>query len=47
VGKRALQITRALEVGRVMNDGVDEEEAQAARLNGWIIWEVEEWVAPD
>jgi hypothetical protein len=29
-----------------MDDGVDEEEARAARLDGWIIWEAEDWVAP-
>ena len=28
-----------------MHDGIDEEEARAARLDGWIIWEAEEWVA--
>jgi hypothetical protein len=25
-----------------MDDGEDEEEARAARLDGWIIWEAEE-----
>ena len=33
-------------VGRVMDDGIDEEEVRAARLDGRIIWEAEEWVAP-
>jgi hypothetical protein len=33
-------------VGRVMDDGVDEEVARAARLDGWIIWEAEDCVAP-
>jgi hypothetical protein len=33
-------------VGRVMEDGVDEEEARAGRLDRWIPWETEEWVVP-
>jgi hypothetical protein len=27
-----------------MEDGVDEEEARAGRLDQWIPWETEEWV---
>jgi hypothetical protein len=34
-------------VGRVMDDGADEEETRAARLDGWIILEAKNWVAPD
>jgi hypothetical protein len=37
------QLLRFLElsgVGEVMEDGRDVEEAQAARLDEWILWEV-------
>jgi len=33
-------------VGRVMEDGTDEEEARAARMDEWVVWEGEggrEW----
>jgi hypothetical protein len=33
-------------VGRVMEDGVDEEEARAGRPDRWISWETEKWVVP-
>jgi hypothetical protein len=47
VGKKAPQIPRTLGVGRVMEDGVDEEEeARAGRLDRWIPWETKEWVVP-
>jgi hypothetical protein len=29
-----------------MDDGVDEEEARAARMDGWIVWEAGEGGAP-
>jgi len=29
-------------VGRFVEGGVDEEEAHAARMDEWIVWEVEE-----
>jgi hypothetical protein len=29
-------------VGRVMDDGEDEEETRAAKMDGWIIWENKE-----
>jgi len=29
-------------VGRVMANGVDENEARAERMDGWIVWEEEE-----
>jgi hypothetical protein len=31
---------------RVMNNREDEEEARAARLDGWIIWEAEKREPP-
>jgi hypothetical protein len=44
--KRLLKFLELSGVGRVMDDGVDEEEARAGRLDRWIPWETEEWVAP-
>jgi hypothetical protein len=29
-----------------MDDGFDEEETRAARMDGWIVWEAEEERAP-
>ena len=29
-----------------MEDGTDEEDIRAARLDGWVIWETEECVVP-
>ena len=29
-----------------MEDEIDEEESRAARLDGWVIWETDEWVVP-
>jgi len=43
VGEEAAQILRTLGVGRVMDDGLDEDETRATRLDGWIIWETNEW----
>jgi hypothetical protein len=43
VGEKASQIPRAFGGG---DDGVDEEEAGGTRLDGWIIWKAEVWVAP-
>jgi len=46
-GRRLLRFLELSEVGRVMDDGRDEEEARATRLGNWVIfWEAEEWVAP-
>jgi hypothetical protein len=42
------RLLRSLElsgVGRVMDDGVDEEEARAGKMDRWIPWETE-WVVP-
>ena len=36
------QVPRTLGRRRVVEDGTDEEEARAARLDGWIVWEAEE-----
>jgi hypothetical protein len=33
-------------VGKVMDDGADEEETRAARMDGWIVWEAGEGGAP-
>jgi hypothetical protein len=44
--KRLLRFLELSGVGRVMEDGVDEEEVRAGRLGHWISWEVEEWVVP-
>jgi hypothetical protein len=32
-------------VGRVMENRVDEEETRAAKMDGWIIWDVKEGMA--
>jgi len=32
-------------VGRAVGDGLDEDQAQAEWLDGWIAWEAEERVA--
>jgi len=29
-------------VGRIMGSGEDEDEARAARMDGWVAWEHEE-----
>jgi len=29
-------------MGRLMADGVDEDEARAQRMDGWIVWEAKE-----
>ena len=42
-------LLRSLElsgVGRVMDGETDAEETRAARLDRWIIWEMDEWVMP-
>jgi hypothetical protein len=44
--RRLLRFLERSVVGRGMGDGVDEEGARAARLDGWIIWGAEDWVAP-
>jgi hypothetical protein len=44
--RRLLRFLELSGVGRVMDDGADEEETRATRLDGWIPWRVEEWVAP-
>jgi hypothetical protein len=41
--KRLLRFLELSGVGRVMDDGVDEEGAGAGRLDRWILWETEEW----
>jgi hypothetical protein len=37
--KRPLHFLELLGVGRVMDNGEDEGEVWAARLDGWIVWE--------
>jgi hypothetical protein len=44
--KRLLKFLELSGVGRVMDDGVDEGEARAGRLDGWIPWETQERVVP-
>jgi hypothetical protein len=44
--KRLLGFLELSGVGRVMEDGIDEEEARAGRMDRWIPWETEEWVVP-
>jgi hypothetical protein len=44
--RRLLTFLELSGVGRVMEDGVDEEETWAGRLDGWIPWETEDWVVP-
>ena len=34
-------------VGRIVEDGADEEERRATRLDGWVAWGAEERVAED
>jgi hypothetical protein len=46
VGTETPQVFRISGVGRVMEDGVGEEEARAGRLDRWIPWETKEWVVP-
>jgi hypothetical protein len=29
-------------VGRLVEGGTDEEEAHAAKMDGWIVWEAED-----
>ena len=45
-----LRLLRFLElpgVGRIVEDGTDEDERRANPLGGWIAWEAEERVAED
>jgi len=42
--RRLLRFLELPGVGRVVEDGTDVEEARAARLDGWIVWEAEERV---
>jgi hypothetical protein len=46
MGKELLGFLELSGVGRVMDDGVDEEEARAGRLDRWIPLQTEEWVVP-
>ena len=44
-----MKLLRFLEisgVGKAMVNGIDEGEAQATRLDGWVIREAEGWVVP-
>jgi len=44
------QLVRFLElsgVGRAMADGMDEDEARARRMDGWIVWETVERAVED
>jgi hypothetical protein len=45
-GKRLLRFLELSGVRRMMDDGFDEEETRAVRMDGWIVWEAEEERAP-
>jgi hypothetical protein len=36
--KRLLSFLELSGAGRVMENGVDEEEARAERMDGWVVW---------
>jgi len=40
--RRLLRFLEMSEVGRVVEDGTDEDQAQAERMDRWIAWEAEE-----
>jgi len=40
--RRLVKFLELSGVGRRMADGTDEDEARAARMDGWIAWETEE-----
>jgi len=40
--KRLVKFLELSEVGRKMTDGMDEDEARAKWMDGWIAWEGEE-----
>jgi len=39
--KRLLRFLELSRVGRTVDNGVDEEESRAARMDSWIVWEAE------
>jgi hypothetical protein len=39
---RLLRFLELSGVGRFVEGGIDEEEAHAANMDGWIVWEAEE-----
>jgi len=43
--RRLLRFLELSGLGRVVEDGTDEEEIWAGRLDGWIVWEAEERAA--
>jgi len=43
--KRPILFLELSGVGRIVESAVDEEAAQAERLDGWVIWECEERAA--
>jgi len=40
--RRFIEFLELLQVGRVVADGTDEDVARAAKMDEWIVWEVEE-----
>jgi hypothetical protein len=40
--RRLLRFLELSGMGRTVEGGLDEEEAHAARIDGWIVWEAEE-----
>jgi len=45
VGERLLRVVELSGVGRIVENGVDEEAVQAERMDEWIVWECEERAA--
>jgi hypothetical protein len=42
VGEQAATVPRTVRGGKTVEGGVEEDEAHAARMDDWIIWEAEE-----
>jgi len=45
--RQLLRFLKLSGVGKVVEDGTDEEQARDARLDGWIAWKVKERVAQE
>jgi hypothetical protein len=45
--RRLVKFLELSGVGRVMADGVGEDEARVERMDGWIVWEAVERAAED
>jgi len=40
--RRFIEFLELLQVGGIVADGTDEDVARAAKMDEWIVWEVEE-----